>query len=183
MKKKKLLLHTCCAPCSVWVARELARQYDVTCIFYNPNIDNSDEYDLRLFEMEKLARRLGMKLMTYPFDPEIFHEAAKGFEAEPEGGARCVKCFELRLMETARVCAREGMDLFATTLTVAPMKNAALVNAAGMKAAQAAGVMYLSSNFKKKDGYKKSVDLSKQMGMYRQNYCGCSFSFKSREPG
>ncbi len=176
--KKKLLLHTCCAPCSVYVAGELAREYDVTCFFYSPNIDMPREYELRLWEMEKLARHLGMKLISHPFNPEVFHSAVKGLEDEPEGGARCVECFRLRLMESARLCRKEGMDMFATTLTVAPMKNADQINRAGMEAAETTGAIYMPSNFKKKDRYRKSVELSKKMGMYRQNYCGCSFTLR-----
>jgi epoxyqueuosine reductase len=183
MLKKKLLLHSCCAPCSVYVARSLVEAgFDVTCFFFNPNIDEPDEYDLRRKEMERLSQEAGIPLVMGNYLVDEWLQAMADLAEEPEGGRRCAACFKMRLEETARVGEEQGFALFATTLTVAPMKNALMINETGEKAAEGLKINYMPSDFKKKDGYRKSAELSRQMGLYRQNYCGCSFSKKNR-PG
>jgi epoxyqueuosine reductase len=177
--KKRLLLHSCCAPCSVFIAPELSKEYEVTCFFYNPNIDDPQEYIKRKEEMEMLADKKGFSLVPGEYEREAWRERIKGLEDTPEGGERCEQCFSLRLEKTAETAEKLGFDLFATTLTISPVKNHQAVNQQGEKAANEKAVEYMPSNFKKENGYQKSVDLSKGMGLYRQNYCGCSFSKKS----
>jgi hypothetical protein len=179
-EKLKLLLHVCCGPCSVYTAPLLREKYDVTCFFFNPNVDDPAEYEKRRSQMALLPGFEGIEILYGPYDMDLWRQQVKGLEAEPEGGERCRKCFLMRLGETARTGREMGFDLFATTLTVAPMKNAALVNEAGLEAARREGIEYLPSDFKKKDGYRKSVELSRMAGIYRQDFCGCSFS---RRPG
>jgi epoxyqueuosine reductase len=174
--KPKLLLHSCCAPCSVYIAPELSRDYEVTCFFYNPNIDNPEEYVKRKEEMESLSEKKDISLVIGEYDREKWKLRVKGLENAPEGGERCIQCFNLRLEKTAEMAEKLGYGAFATTLTIAPMKNHETVNMEGQKAADGRTVEYMSSNFKKNDGYRKSADMSKEMGLYRQNYCGCSFS-------
>lgn len=173
---KKLLLHICCAPCSSGVVPELKEGYQVTGFFYNPNIDDSYEYELRRDEMEKFAEVLGIPLIEGSYDVEKWREAIRGLEDEPERGRRCEICFRMRLLETARIADREGFDLFCTTLTLSPLKNAGMVNRAGNEVQENFNSSYLPSDFKKKDGYKKSLERSKEHNLYRQNYCGCNFS-------
>jgi len=180
LKKKKLLLHCCCAPCSSYVAMELSKEYDVTCLFYNPNIDVPGEYEKRKLEMEKLAGSDELKVIYGKHEPNKWLAAIRGYEQEPEGGKRCKICFEMRLAETARIAREMGFDFFATTLTVAPMKNALFINKTGEAVALKSGVSYLPSDFKKKDGYKKSVSRSNELGLYRQKFCGCSFSLPNK---
>lgn len=181
--RKKLLLHICCAPCSVGVIPELALEYDVTGFFYNPNIDNPREYDLRKAEMEKLSAINGIPVIYGDYDVDAWRKAVNGLENEPEGGERCRACFEMRLRETKKAAEREGFDLFCTTLTLSPLKNAALINKVGGEIPHGSGCQYLDSNFKKKDGFKKSVELSRKYNLYRQDYCGCSFSKRDKNSG
>ncbi|MCL2718089.1 MAG: epoxyqueuosine reductase QueH [Lachnospiraceae bacterium] len=196
-KIKTLLLHSCCAPCSSYVLEYLENDFCVTVFFYNPNITSRPEYELRRDEQ----KRLPALLFTEPrgtvtvdsnwfapffiegdYKPESFYDITKGLEACPEGGERCFCCFELRLKETARVAYERGFDYFATTLTVSPHKNAEKINEIGKQVAvEYNGLLYLPSDFKKKGGYQRSIELSKKYGLYRQNYCGCEFSRYRKE--
>ena len=167
-KRPKLLLHSCCAPCSSACLEYLVKNFDVTAFYYNPNISiKEDDGDVSLAEGR--------------YDIKEFLDAVKGLEKEPEGGLRCVKCFRLRLYETARVAAENGFDYFTTTLTISPLKNAAVLNALGREASEKFGSEFLPSDFKKRGGYQRSIELSKEYGLYRQDYCGCAFSKAERE--
>ena len=178
-----MLLHVCCAPCSSHVLSVLYEEYDITAFFYNPNIDTAEEFDHRKQELWRLADALGIggKKLAPHYRPEEFLEAVRGLEDAPEGGPRCKECFTLRLRRTARQAAKGGYDYFTTTLSISPLKNAALLNAIGGALAQEYGVSYLFSDFKKKEGYKRSIQLSAQYGLYRQDYCGCRFSRQQRQ--
>lgn len=179
-RKPKLLLHVCCAPCSSHSLEEVARFFDVTVFFYNPNITDQREYVFRRDELKRLLRQMpeasGTGFIEGKYEPERFLSAVKGLENEPEGGKRCKVCFSLRLAEAAKVAKEQGFEYVTTTLTISPLKNAALLNEIGALQAQKEGVKWLPSDFKKKDGYKRSVELSRQYGLYRQDYCGCEFS-------
>lgn len=185
-ERPRLLLHSCCGPCSSYCLEYLKDHFEITVFYYNPNIYPFEEYEHRLSEQERLINEMkdelntDIRLLTIPYDHEEFLCAAKGLENEKEGGARCSKCFELRLKKTAETAVTMNMDYFATTLTVSPHKNADLINRIGEKTALelagTSGLMWLPSDFKKNDGYKRSIELSKKYGLYRQNYCGCSFS-------
>lgn len=179
----RVLLHSCCAPCSSYVLEYLSRYFYITVFYFNPNISEEEEYRKRAAEQKRLIEVYNGEKKGYPISvvegdyvPEIFFAMAKGLESCPEGGERCLSCFRLRLQETARRAAREGCDYFATTLTVSPLKNAAKLNEIGEALAQEYGVAWLPSDFKKKEGYKRSIELSAQYGLYRQNYCGCIYS-------
>ena len=178
--KPKLLLHSCCGPCSTAVVTQLVEDYAVTVFFYNPNIGPQEEYLLRLENQKRFLSEYdptgSIGFIEGDYDSENYYEAVNGLEDEKEGGARCTECFRLRLERTAKLAAELGFDLFTTTLTVSPHKNAELINAIGEDLAQENGVPWLNSNFKKKDGYLRSIRLSKEYGLYRQNYCGCIFS-------
>lgn len=179
-KKESMLLHSCCGPCSTSCIDYLAECFDLTVLFYNPNIAPEEEYRLRAAEQQRYIRDFtsGIKCEVCDYHPEEFYEKVKGLENCPEGGARCEKCFELRLDYCAKIAAERGFDWFCTTLTVSPHKNAQLINAIGMKKAAEYGVKFFPSDFKKKDGYLKSIRLAKQAELYRQNYCGCAFSLR-----
>ncbi len=176
----KLLLHACCAPCSSYCLEYLSDFFDITVFYYNPNIDNRDEYKKRVDEEKRLIGELGTKrpisFIEGEYEPERYHGLVKGFEKEPEGGKRCELCFKMRLYESARVAKQLGFDYFTTTLSISPLKNANLLCEIGEKAGSEVGISYLPSDFKKREGYKRSVELSNIYGLYRQNYCGCSFS-------
>jgi predicted adenine nucleotide alpha hydrolase (AANH) superfamily ATPase len=175
--KPRLLLHSCCGPCSSYVLEYLTRYFDVTLLYYNPNIQPRAEYDLRLENQRKLLRAFPeVTLMPCGYDGAAYDDAAKGLEGEPEGGARCAACFRLRLSFTARIAAENGFEFFCTTLTVSPHKNAPLINALGEELGEKYGVRWLASDFKKRGGYQRSIALSAEHGLYRQNYCGCLFS-------
>ena len=175
--KPSLLLHSCCGPCSSAVLERLIPHFAVTVFFYNPNILPLEEYEKRLSEQRRLLREMGdIPLLEGAYEPQRFLSLVRGFEEEPEGGARCERCFALRMEETARVCKKEGYDLFTTTLTVSPHKNALQVNTAAERAAKAAGVAALPADFKKRGGYLRSLTLSREHGLYRQSFCGCPFS-------
>lgn len=189
-KGKSLLLHSCCAPCSSHVLMLLKEYFTITVLYYNPNITQHEEYRKRVQEqirfIEALNKDMGGADISYMdgnYVPEKFLEAVKGYEQIPEGGARCKICFEMRLEETARLAKEGGFDYFATTLTVSPLKNASLLNEIGLEMGERFGVEYLISDFKKKDGYKHSIELSAQYGLYRQDYCGCAFSKAERYAG
>ena len=174
--REGILLHACCAPCSTHVIDVLSQSYSVTAFFYNPNIQPEDEYARRLKYMEKLCGLKKTELFVPDYDPASWFERIKGLEDEPEGGKRCRVCFEVRLEETAKAVVDKGFKMFATTLTVSPKKNAQAINEIGKGVAERFGIGFLESDFKKKDGYKKSCELCRQYDLYRQKYCGCVFS-------
>lgn len=180
-----LLLHSCCAPCSSYVIEYLSKYFKITVFYYNPNLYPDNEYDKRSAEQKRFISNYDapnpVSFIEVGFNPNEFYQKIKGFENEKEGGARCEKCFELRLEKTAELALEKGFDYYATTLTISPMKNAELINAVGSSIAQVIGVRYLASDFKKKNGFKRSTELSKEYGLYRQDYCGCIFSKKERE--
>ena len=186
----RLFLHSCCAPCSSYVLEYLSAFFSITVFYYNPNIGPQEEYEKRAAEQERLIREMpeaisenGEERRFYPvtfikgaYEPEIFYEAAKGLEDAPEGGARCMKCYELRLRKAAELAKAGGYDYFCTTLSISPLKKAGALMEIGERLAREYGVAYLPSDFKKRNGYKRSVELSARFGLYRQNYCGCVFS-------
>ena len=174
--KDKLLLHICCAPDATVGIEELSDFYDVAGFFYNPNIHPDTEYNKRLLAARRLSTRVDINLLEGSYDDEVWFEAAIGYETEPEKGKRCELCFMLRIEETCRVAAEKGYAIVATVLTTSPHKNAARINEIGREAAARHGVQYLATDLKKKDGFKRSIQLSREYGLYRQNYCGCIFS-------
>lgn len=175
-----LLLHSCCAPCSSYVLEYLSKRFFITVFYYNPNITDKNEYSKRVLEQKRLIAEMNtvnkVDFIEGRYEPERFFEMARGLETLPEGGERCFKCYHLRLAEAADAAQKGGFDFFTTTLSISPMKNAEKLNEIGGEEAQRVGVPYLFSDFKKKEGYKRSIQLSAQFGLYRQNYCGCSFS-------
>lgn len=176
-KRPRLLLHSCCGPCSSAVIERLAPHFDLTVYYYNPNIAPEEEYRRRLAVQRELVEKLGRAVLVEgEYEPAVFLAAVRGLEGEPEGGARCTECFRLRLEATARRAAEGGFDYFCTTLTVSPHKDAARINAISEALAEHYGVAALPADFKKREGYKRSIELSRQYGLYRQNYCGCPFS-------
>ena len=181
--RPRLLLHACCAPCSTAVLERLSQRLEITLFFYNPNLDTQDEFSRRAGELGRLSRESGLSAdpIILPYTPEAFHHAVRGLEGEAEGGARCEACFTLRLRQAAQYAAREGFDFFTTTLTISPMKNAALLNRIGETIGREEGLAFLPSDFKKRGGYLRSTQLSKTFGLYRQNYCGCVFSRETRK--
>ncbi|MBO5551810.1 MAG: epoxyqueuosine reductase QueH [Lachnospiraceae bacterium] len=183
--RPKLLLHVCCAPCSSYVQEYLTKYFDITLFFYNPNMDSKEEYDRRASELERLVREAGFPSGTVicDYDPESFEDMVKGLENEPEGGARCLKCYELRMRKAAGYAAEKGFDYFTTTLSISPYKNAEWINETGERLAEEYGVAHLPSDFKKKNGYKRSIELSREYELYRQDYCGCAMSEKERHGG
>ncbi|MEL7603762.1 MAG: epoxyqueuosine reductase QueH [Bacillota bacterium] len=176
--RKSLLLQCCCGPCSSYVLEYLSRYFDLTLLFYNPNIQPQAEYDRRLETLRQLMARdsAGVRLLDCDYDGAAFTAAARGLEAEPEGGARCTACFALRLRETAKRAREEQFDYFCTTLSVSPHKDAERINLLGEALEAEYGVKWLPSDFKKRGGYARSVALAKDYGLYRQAYCGCLFS-------
>lgn len=176
----KLLLHVCCAPCSSYCLEYLSKYFDITVYFYNPNISIANEYNYRLSEEKRLVSLMPfeypVKVVEGEYLPKDYFEYVKGLENEPEGGKRCEKCFRLRLESSARYAKEHGFDYFTTTLTISPLKNAQLLNSIGEELANQYDVPWLYSDFKKREGYKRSIILSKEYDLYRQNYCGCVFS-------
>ena len=185
--KPSLLLHSCCAPCSSYVLEYLAPYFNICDFYYNPNISPKQEYEDRKEELVRLIGEMGLStevsFLEGTYQPEDFFAMAKGMEELPEGGERCFKCYEMRLRESAKIAKEQGADYFATTLTISPLKNAQKLNEIGEKLAEEYGVKYLPSDFKKKNGYKRSVELSAQYELYRQNYCGCVFSKMQSDAG
>ncbi|SHI10828.1 hypothetical protein SAMN02745823_02484 [Sporobacter termitidis DSM 10068] len=183
----QLLLHSCCGPCSSYVLEYLSRFFDITVLYYNPNIYPESEFLKRAAVQAALVSAMDfpnpVRLSVADYRPEEFDAAAAGLAGEPEGGGRCRKCFALRLEETARRAKAGGFDYFTTTLSVSPHKNAAALNEIGGELADKYGVKYLYADFKKKNGYKRSIELSAQYGLYRQNYCGCRYSLAAARPG
>ncbi len=187
-KDKTVLLHSCCAPCSSYVLTYLRQYFNVTVFYFNPNITVDTEYYKRVEEQKRLIAALNEEVEGYPIDviegdyePQTFLDLVKGFEACPEGGERCKICFRQRLEATAVVAKERGFDYFATTLTVSPLKNATVLNELGLELATQLDMPYLVSDFKKKNGYKQSIELSRKYDLYRQDYCGCAFSKAERE--
>lgn len=176
----KLLIHSCCAPCSSYVLEYLSDFFEITVFYYNPNIFPEGEYEKRLLEQQTLITDMKfnhpVSFKAGNYDTEQFYEMAQGMEHLKEGGARCFKCYEMRLREAAKEAVKGEFDYFTTTLSISPLKNAGKLNAIGMEMASLYGVKYLPSDFKKKNGFKRSIELSKEYGLYRQDYCGCEFS-------
>ncbi|MGL5435783.1 MAG: epoxyqueuosine reductase QueH [Lachnospiraceae bacterium] len=176
----RLLLHSCCAPCSSYVLEYLSQYFSITVFYYNPNITPQEEYNKRVAELARLIAKLPtmhpVELITGPYEPERFFALAKGLEQEPEGGERCFRCYRLRMEEAARLAREGNYDYFTTTLTISPMKNAGKLNEIGEELGSICRVTHLPSDFKKKNGYKRSVELSSDYQLYRQDYCGCVFS-------
>lgn len=179
----KLLLHSCCGPCSTTCISFLTNYFDITVFYYNPNIEPKAEYEKRKAEQIKFLNNFKpihkLDFLDCDYDNEAFKKVAKGLEEEKEGGARCSKCFELRLRKTAKVAKSMNYDYFGTTLTVSPHKNSQVINAIGKMIMEEENIAFLFSDFKKQDGYKKSIELSRDYDLYRQNYCGCSYGNKS----
>ena len=179
-ERPRLLLQSCCGPCSSYVLEALTPYFCVTVLYYNPNIQPREEYDLRLENQRKIIAALptpsAVDILECDYDGEKFDAAVKGLESEPEGGARCSVCFRLRLEETAKRAKELGFDWFCTTLTVSPHKDAERLNQIGKALGERYGVPFLPSDFKKREGYKRSIQLSKEYDLYRQDYCGCLFS-------
>ncbi|MCR5357910.1 MAG: epoxyqueuosine reductase QueH [Lachnospiraceae bacterium] len=202
--RPSLLLHSCCGPCSSYVLSYLCRFFDVTLFYYNPNIYPTAEYDKRLNEQLRLVGLLNddlrkvrggdqapvlpagacdIRVINGTYDPKVFERAIHGLEDEPEGGRRCHVCYELRMREAAYEAKKGGYDYFATTLSVSPHKNADWINEIGSELEAETGVKHLPSDFKKREGYKRSIELSKEYGLYRQDYCGCAYSLKNESNG
>ncbi len=175
-----LLLHSCCAPCSSYVLKYLSDYFRITLLYFNPNISPKEEYIKRVGEQKRLISELPVRnpvsFIEGRYEPSEFYEAVRGYENEPEGGERCFICYELRLGEAAKYAVEGGFDYFATTLSISPLKNAAKINEIGECVGARFGVKHLPSDFKKKEGYKQSVELSAQYCLYRQNFCGCVYS-------
>ncbi len=184
-KIPRLLVHSCCAPCSSYVLEYLSDFFEITVFYYNPNIYPESEYAKRVEEQQMLIHDMTFKypvsFLAGNYDTKKFYEMAKGLEKVQEGGERCFRCYELRLRETAELAAEQGFDYFTTTLSISPMKNAQKLNEIGAKLASEYDVQYLFSDFKKKNGYKRSIELSGEYGLYRQDYCGCVFSMRERQ--
>lgn len=185
-EKPRLLLHSCCGPCSSYVLDYLVDWFDITVLYFNPNIDPEEEYALRRDVQKGLIERMNargksIRYLDLPYDHLAFLDAVKGHEEDREGGARCAICFEQRLRKTAETARAGGYDWFCTTLTVSPHKNAEVLNRIGRELADEVGIPFLPSDFKKRDGYKKSIELSREYCLYRQNYCGCEFSSRPEE--
>lgn len=181
-KRPKLLLHVCCGPCSSYVLEYLCNYFDITCFYYNPNITPKEEYDKRVIEVKRLIKEASfiknVDFINWKYDPESFELIAKGLENEKEGGKRCKKCYHLRLNETARYAKENGFDYFTTTLSISPYKDAESLNSIGKKLSTEYDVPYLFSDFKKRNGYKRSIELSRDFNLYRQDFCGCIYSKK-----
>ena len=184
-RRPSLLLHACCAPCSSYVLEYLSRYFQITLFFYNPNIAPESEYQYRVSELRRLVTEMlpdaGITVLEGPYDPERFARAVRGLEGVPEGGARCRVCFRLRLEEAAKMARELGCDYFTTTLSISPMKDAAALNGIGEELASIYQTPWLPSDFKKREGYKRSIQLSAEYQLYRQDYCGCIYSKLERE--
>ena len=184
-KRPTLLLHACCAPCSSYVLEYLSKFFDITLYFYNPNITPAQEYTYRANELSRLVEEMGLagsvKLAVSDYNSDEFYNIAGGLENELEGGERCMRCYRLRLEASARYAAQNGFDYFTTTLSISPYKNSRRLNEIGAELFEEYGVRYLFSDFKKKNGYKRSCELSEEYGLYRQDYCGCEFSRAQRD--
>ena len=184
-KKPRLLLQACCCPCSSHCLEVLYGYFDITVFFYNPNIDELKEYQKRLDELKRFTKvadfAIDVKVIDGGYEPEVFYEMAEGREDLPERSERCYDCYQLRMKKTAEYALENGYDYFSTTLSISPYKNAVWINEIGMKLEQEIGVSFLFSDFKKKNGYQRSIELSKEYDLYRQDYCGCVFSKRDHE--
>ena len=184
-KIPSVLLHSCCAPCSSHVISTLTPYFDITILYYNPNIEPYEEYEKRKQEeirfINEFPNQNKLTIMDCDHENELFHQTIKGLEKEKEGGARCIKCYYLRLDKTAELAKENNFDYFATTLTVSPLKNSQKLNEIGEYLSKKYDINYLCSDFKKKEGYKHSIELSKKYNLYRQDYCGCIYSKQERE--
>lgn len=185
---QRLFLHSCCAPCSSYVLEYLRRYFEITVFYYNPNISADEEYQKRVAEQKRLIEAYNklpdsgypIAVMEGDYEPKAFYAIAKGLEQCPEGGERCFACYELRLRKTAELARQLEYDYFTTTLTISPLKNAAKLNEIGERLSEEYQIAWLPSDFKKKNGYKRSIELSAEYGLYRQNYCGCVYSREQR---
>lgn len=182
MNKSPILAHLCCAPDALYVVGLLQAEYEVVGLFYNPNIHPEEEYRLRLAEARRVAEHLQFKLIEDIYDPETWFRLTEKFKSEPEKGRRCNICFACRLERTARKALEAGFPLFTTIMSVSPWKNSAVLNRIGRMTARKYGLKFLEADFKKKDGFNRSVRLSREFGLYRQNYCGCLYSRRPASP-
>ena len=182
---KKLLLHSCCAPCSSHVITYLTKYFDITIFYYNPNISPKEEYDKRKEEQIRLIKKLKtenkLDIIDCDYDNDLYEKSIKGYESCPERGDRCTICFKLRLDKTAKIAKELNYDYFCSTLSVSPYKNSKLINEIGKKMEEKYNIKWLYSDFKKEDGYKKSIELSKKYNLYRQDYCGCKYSIRKKD--
>lgn len=183
-EKPKLLLHVCCAPCSSYVLEYLNKYFNITVFYYNPNISTKDEYDKRYNEEQRFVKEYPfeneIKVINGKYDNEKYEKLIDGFQDEKEGGARCFKCYRLRLEESAKYAKENNYDYFTTTLTISPYKNSKVLNEIGNELSQLYGIKYLYSDFKKRNGYKRSIELSHKYNLYRQDYCGCKYSIRNK---
>ncbi|WP_454970157.1 epoxyqueuosine reductase QueH [Eubacterium sp.] len=181
----KLFLHSCCAPCSSYTLEYLSNYFDITVYYFNPNISPKAEFDKRYAEQKRLIEALPskhpIKLVRGEYDYNDFLEIAKGYEDVPEGGERCFRCYRMRLESTAKLAKEQGFDYFCTTLSISPLKNSQKINEIGCEIAEKYGIKWLPSDFKKKEGYKRSIELSREYQLYRQNFCGCVFSKENKD--
>lgn len=181
----KLFLHSCCAPCSSYTLEYLSNYFDITAYYFNPNISPKAEFDKRYAEQKRLIEALPskhpIKLVCGEYDYNDFLKIAKGYENVPEGGERCFRCYRMRLESTAKLAKEQGFDYFCTTLSISPLKNSQKINEIGYEVAEKYGIKWLPSNFKKKEGYKRSIELSREYQLYRQNFCGCVFSKENKD--
>ncbi len=184
-KRTKLLLHVCCAPCSSHVLECLSKYFDITVYFFNPNITEEIEYSKRFSELERFVGEapfaMGVEIVDGGYASDLFFEMSKGLENEPEKGSRCYKCYEMRMEATAKYAKEHGFDIFTTSLSISPHKNAIWINEIGERCKEKYEIDYMYSDFKKKNGYSRSIELSKEYGLYRQDYCGCVFSKRQKE--
>ena len=182
--KPKLLLHVCCAPCSSYVLEYLNKFFNITVFYYNPNISSKEEYDKRINEELRFVKEYPfdtkIEVINGKYDNDTFEDIIKGLEEEKEGGARCFKCYRLRLEESAKYAKENKYDYFTTTLTISPYKNSQVLNEIGHELSEKYGIKYLYSDFKKKNGYKRSIELSREYNLYRQDYCGCKYSIRNK---
>lgn len=181
----KLFLHSCCAPCSSYTLEYLSNYFDITVYYFNPNISPKAEFDKRYAEQKRLIDALPskhpIKLVCGEYDYNDFLKIAKGYEDIPEGGERCFRCYRMRLESTAKLAKEQGFDFFCTTLSISPLKNSQKINEIGYEVAEKYGIKWLPSDFKKKEGYKRSIELSREYQLYRQNFCGCVFSKENKD--
>lgn len=181
----KLFLHSCCAPCSSYTLEYLSNYFDITVYYFNPNISPKAEFDKRYAEQKRLIEVLPskhqIKLVCGEYDYNDFLKIAKGYENVPEGGERCFRCYRMRLESTAKLAKEQGFDYFCTTLSISPLKNSQKINEIGYEVAEKYGIKWLPSDFKKKEGYKRSIELSREYQLYRQNFCGCVFSKENKD--
>lgn len=181
----KLFLHSCCAPCSSYTLEYLSNYFDITVYYFNPNISPKAEFDKRYAEQKRLIEALPskhpIKLVCGEYDYNDFLKIAKGYENVPEGGERCFRCYRMRIESTAKLAKEQGFDYFCTTLSISPLKNSQKINEIGYEVAEKYGIKWLPSDFKKKEGYKRSIELSREYQLYRQNFCGCVFSKENKD--